>query len=405
MNQTDTGVLVSGAGVAGLALAYWLRRFGFRPTVVEHAPRLRTGGYGIDLRGAAVDVAERMGLLDTVRAARTRMRGIAYVDAAGATKVELSADVFAGAGRDRDVEIPRGDLLEILHRATADGTEYLFGDSVAALTEGADGVEVAFERGGTRRFGLVVGADGMHSRVRALAFGPETRYRHHLGYYISICTVPDRLGREHWTLLHNEPGRLVGTARAASGAPTHAVFGFASPELPGDRDPAVQRRALADAFAGVGWRAPELLAEMEHAPDFYFDSISQIRLDRWSRGRIALVGDAGYCASPLSGQGTSLALVGAYVLAGELAAAGGDHAAAFARYQERMAGFVARNQKVALSGAGTLAPRTRAALWLRDRTIRLLPHLPRLNGLASALDRASTAIELPDYAPTGRAVG
>src|ERR1700735_4410219 len=335
-------VLISGAGVAGLALAYWLRRLGFTPGVVERASAPRDGGQAVDLRGAAIEVARRTGILDAARAARTGTRGTSYVNSAGKRLASLNGAF--GVIDARDVEIVRGDLVSILYEAARNDVEYIFDDSISSLTAAEDRVTVTFERSAPRTFDLVVGADGLHSRVRGLAFGPEARFIGPLGLYLAVFTIPNDLKLDHWQLIYVTPGKSVTVTSARGNREARAIFFFASGPLDYDyRDPAQQQELLAAAFAGEGWEVPGLLTAMREAPDFYFDSVSQVRMGSWSAGRVALVGDAGYCPSPLSGQGSSLAMVGAYVLAGELRAAGGDHRHAFARYQQRMQDFVARN--------------------------------------------------------------
>jgi 2-polyprenyl-6-methoxyphenol hydroxylase-like FAD-dependent oxidoreductase len=396
----NRNILISGAGIAGSALAYWLRRHGFHPTVVERAPAPRDSGYKIDLRGAAVDVAERMGLLAEIRRAATDMRDASFVDGAGKRLATMDADLFGGrAGA--DVEIMRGDLARILRAPTRRDTEYIFGDAIAAIAQHDGGVRVTFERGAPRAFDLVIGADGLHSAVRALAFGEEARFVRHLGHHIAIFTVADDLGLDRAELLYATPGKTVNLYSARRGE-AQALFLFASPPLDDDRrDTRRQRQVLAEAFAGAGWEAPRLLDAMWAAPDFYFDAICQVRMDRWSSGRAVLVGDAGYSPSPASGQGTSLALVGAYVLAGELATAGGDHRAAFARYEAALRGFVAQNQRLAAGNLNGMVLRSRSQIWFQIRMVRLLPHLPgkeRIIGrVTQAIHEAAGAIALEDY--------
>lgn len=386
-------VLISGASVAGPALAYWLRRYGFNPTVIERAPALRGGGYAVDFRGPAhLGVLRRMGLLDEIRRQQTHMGEMSYVDAAGRVRARMPADIFSG-----EVEILRGDLSRILHEATRHDTEYVFGDSVTGLTEESDGVHVTFDRGAPRRFDLVVGADGAHSSTRRLAFGDTSAYAHHLGYYSAVCTTPNHLGLDHTGLLHSVPGRTAGVYSARDNREAKAVFFFASPPLPVDhRDTDRQRQILAEVFAGVGWEVPALVKATWDDPDFYFDAATQIRLDRWSAGRVVLLGDAGYAPGP-GGNGTGTAIVGAYLLAGELAAAGGDHRAAFRRYEERLRGYVAGNQKQAAGGTGFLVPETRTRIWLRDQMFRTLPYVPWRGVISKMATRTAAAITLPDY--------
>lgn len=390
-------VLISGAGPAGLTLAYWLSRHGFSPTVVERAPGPRDGGQAVDIRGAAIEVAERTGILGALRQARTRTRGMTYVGATG--KHLASMNAAFGVVDAADVEIVRGDLVGILYEAARSGTEYLFGDSVTGITQTPDAVEVTFERAAPRSFDLVIGADGLHSTVRAVAFGPESQFARHLGMYLSVFTVANDMGLAHWQLIHVSPGKSVTVTSARDNTEARAIFFFASPPLDyGHRDTGQQQELLERAFAGQAWQIPRLLAAMRDTPDFYFDSVSQVRMDNWSAGRVTLVGDAGYCPSPLSGQGTSLALVGAYVLADAVQAADGDHGAAFAAYQRRMRDFVARNQQIAIGNTKRFIPQTRRQIWLQNQALKALPYLPGkkliLNLATKGVREAADAIAL-----------
>ena len=251
----NRNILISGASVAGPALAYWLRRYGFNPTVVERAPARRDGGYKIDLRGAAVDVADRMGILAEVRRSSTDMRGASYVNGASKRVATMSAELFGGR-QDDDVEVMRGDLSRILHASTRD-TEYVFDDSITAIVQDGDGVRVSFERGRPRVFDLVVGADGLHSGVRALAFGEESRFLRHLGHYVSIFTIPNQLGLDRWELLYAAPGRTTNVYSTAQDRGAKALFMFASPPLRyHHHDTHRQKQLLTEAFAGGHGRSP-----------------------------------------------------------------------------------------------------------------------------------------------------
>ncbi|GII34409.1 FAD-dependent monooxygenase [Planotetraspora mira] len=396
-----TNVLISGASVAGPTLAFWLREHGFTPTVVERAPSLREGGYKIDIRGAALDVVGRMGLLEEVRRRSTDMQVARFVDVNGKQMATMSAQLFGGREGD-DVEVMRGDLAEILHEATKDDVEYIFGDSITALEERPDGVHVTFENGPARTFDLVVGADGLHSNVRALAFGEESRFIHDLGHHISIFTVPNHLGLDRTEMMHPAPGRSVGMYSTRQSTDAKAMFLFTSPADPYDRrDVTEQKKLLAKTFADQGWDVPRLLDSMWDSPDFYFDSMSQVRMDRWSSGRVVLVGDAAYGPSPASGQGTSLSLVGAYILAGSLAAAAGDHAAGFAAYENDMRPFVEENQKLAANNLKGMVLKSAGQIRFQMGMLRLMPHLPgkdrMIKRVTEPIRKAATAITIRDY--------
>ncbi|TQM84049.1 2-polyprenyl-6-methoxyphenol hydroxylase-like FAD-dependent oxidoreductase [Saccharothrix saharensis] len=392
-----TTVLISGASIAGPALAYWLSHHGFTPTVVERAPAPRPGGQAVDLRGTAREVAERMGVLDRVRAAHTGARGMAFVNAAGKRTATMASDAMGDSGGViAELEILRGDLVRILHEATAAGVEYLFDDTVTSLTQTPTGVGVTFERAAPRTFDLVVGADGLHSKVRSLAFGPESRFAHDLGADIAIFGTTQREDLDGWQLMHTVPGRTAGIYPLPDGE-AKAMFVFASPPAEHDRrDLAWQRDLVATAFADDGWEVPRLLADLREAPDFHFDRLCQIRMERWSAGRVALLGDAAFCASPMAGNGTSMALVGAYVLAGELATAP-DHATAFRRYEEEMREYVSRCQKFALGGVSSLTPKTRAFIRMRDLSLRVVPHIPGGARLFGDLQKLANTVSLKDY--------
>jgi 2-polyprenyl-6-methoxyphenol hydroxylase-like FAD-dependent oxidoreductase len=394
----NTDVLISGGGIAGSTLAYWLREHGFGVTVVERAPAPRPGGQTVDLRGAGRVVVERMGLLDQVRALSVDQRGLALVNSSGRMIARMPAELFGGEGIVSEIEVLRGDLGQVLYDATAADTEYLFDDTIRRLDEDETGITVGFEKSPPRRFGLVVGADGLHSTVRGLAFGPETEYVRPLGCYNAWFTVPDEFDLGGWLLMYNAPGGLVASIRPGR-VPGEAKAGlsFRSAPLDYDRSDAdEQRDILAARFAGAGWEVPRLLAGLRTAPDFFFDSIGQVCLGSWSSGRAALVGDAGYSPTPLTGLGTSLALVGAYVLAGELAAAGGDHRVAFGRYEEIMRPYVTSGQKLPPGGVRGFAPGSALTIALRAASMRSMGRWPMRKVLAAQFAKAAD-ITLPDY--------
>lgn len=348
-----THVLVSGAGVAGATAAHWLHRHGFAVTIVERAPAPRPGGQAVDVRGPACDVAARMGVLDDLRAARTAMRGVSFVDDGGAEVYSSTESSLTGGPTEGpDVEILRDDLTAILLATVPAGAEVVFGDRITALDQDEDGVDVRFARGAARRFDVVLGADGAHSGVRALAFGPDERFVHELDSHVAVFGAANEFGLDRWQTFRQTPGTLAGMYSARGNTQVRIMMGFERPGLDYDRrDVDAQKRLVADAFADAGWCVPRMVELMWAAPDFYFDSMCQVRMQDFSRGRVGLIGDAGYCASPLSGQGTSLAMVGAYLIAGELAADPADPARALAACTVRMRDWVLANQQLALVSA------------------------------------------------------
>jgi 2-polyprenyl-6-methoxyphenol hydroxylase-like FAD-dependent oxidoreductase len=340
-------VLVVGASIAGPALAHWLRRRGAEVTVVERAPELRPGGQAVDARGVAKEVIARMGLDAAVRAARTETAGAYTVDVDGNVLETFRAEDHGGDGYIADIEILRGDLSRVLYDDTRDGVEYVFGDRIAELTQDADGVDVVFVGGDRRRFDLVVGADGLHSALRAMVFGPRERFIRHLGLVLAFYSVPNEFGIDRWLIDYQESGRSAGLRPIGDPSRAMAMLSFPSADFDVDyRDVEAQKRLLRERMAGFGWLTPRILAHLDDTPDFYLDQVAQVVMDRWSSGRVGLLGDAAFSSSPMSGGGTGLALVGAYLLAGELAAAGWDPEVGFAGYEARMRSFVEANQEI-----------------------------------------------------------
>ncbi|ASF08693.2 FAD-dependent oxidoreductase [Nocardia brasiliensis] len=348
--------MVAGASIAGPAVAHWLRRRGADVTVVERAPELRPGGQAVDARGVTREVIRRMGLDAAVRAARTETAGAHTVDADGNVLETFRADDDGGDGYIAEIEILRGDLSQVLYDDTRDEVEYLFSDRIAELTQDADGVDVSFAGGDRRRFDLVVGADGLHSALRAMVFGPHEQFIRHLGHVLAFYSVPNEFGLDRWLLDYQEPGRSAMLRPIQDATRAMAMFSFAAVDFDVDhRDVAAQKRLLRERMTGLGWSTPRILAHLDDTPDFYLDQVAQVVMDRWSNGRVVLLGDAAFSSSPMSGQGTGLALIGAYVLAGELAAADWNPQLGFAAYEQRMRSFVEANQEI-----GRLHARTRA---------------------------------------------
>ncbi|MFF3021767.1 FAD-dependent monooxygenase [Gottfriedia sp. NPDC057948] len=392
-------VLISGASIAGPALAYWLHRYGFEVTVVERAPALRPGGYSVDIRGAAISVLERMGILDQVRSLDTHMTGVYFVNEQGKIKGKIS-EASIGNQQGMDIEIMRENLGNILFDLTKDKVTYIWGDSITAIHESISGVEVQYTNGKPDTFDLIIGADGIHSNVRTLKFGDEDQFKRTLGCYISIFEFENYLNLDHSQILYTVPGKTVGMYSANDKKEAKGMLVFQSEPLIYDRyNTEEQKILIKNAFEELkGWETPNLLKKLVNASDFYFDEICQIHMPNWSDGRIALVGDAAYCPSPLSGQGTSMALVGAFVLAGELKAANGDYNKSFISYEKEMRNFVEKNQKIGLLTAGGMIEKSNFKILLRNAMLRF-PIL--MNGMfkmiTKMIAKAANEIELKDY--------
>ncbi|MFK4099208.1 FAD-dependent monooxygenase [Streptomyces sp. NPDC019531] len=387
-------VLISGASVAGPALALNLLRYGAKVTVVEKAPELRGGGFAVDFRGHVHrKVLTEMGIWDEIHARQTHMGRQIVVDADGAPKVDLPSDMMSG-----DVEIFRGELAHIMYERTRDHVEYVFGDSIATLTDTAHGVDVTFDSGEPRRFDLVIGADGLHSNTRSLVFGDESRYLRFFDHYVAGFGVPNDLGLDRTGRVYSEPGRAIALGNY-DGDPDRAgaLLVFRSERLSYDRrDLGQQKRIVTERFAGMGWEGPNVLKALEAADDVYFDAIAQIHVDRLTKGRVALLGDSGYGAT-MGGMGTGVAIVGSYVLAGELALAGGDHRTAFAAYEARITDFAKGCQKTSGNAGPFFAPATERRIRSRDRMYRLLASRPLSAFFKRLTEKSATNIKLPEY--------
>lgn len=396
-------VLISGASVAGPVLAHWLHRYGFEPTLVERTPAGRhgLGGHAVDLFSSAAEVTRRMGCWDAIEAARTQLDAMT-IERFGKRPVEVDLSRMYAGISSQHVEILRGELTRILYGATRDTAEYMFGDSIASLHDDGTGVDVVFDSGTERRFDLVIGADGLHSNVRRLAFGPEEPLHRPLGGYLAVFSMPDVFGLGSHTLSHFSVDKLVGIYGVHQTGQVRAGFLFRAPELQYDyHDKDEQKALLAKEFRDYGWKVPQLLEHLEQAEDFYFDSIAQITLDTWHRGRIGLVGDAGYCPGPAVGGGTSLAVVAAYVLAGELAAARSDLPSGLRNYERIIRPVVELSRRFAPKVMRTIIPASPLALRLIPGAAAALPKLPtavqRFIWSQNAVGKALSSVPLPDY--------
>ena len=392
-------VLILGAGVAGPTLAYWLLQYGFTPTIVESAPRLRTGGYLIDFWGAGFDIAERMGILPEVRRKGYRLRELKVVDAHGKRLAGFPVDVFFRATRDRYVSLPRTDLADAIFARVDGRVETIFGDTVESLVQNERSVEVILKSGLVREFDLVVGADGLHSRIRELVFGPEREFEKYLGFKVAAFIADGYKPRDELAyIMFTQVGQQVGRFTLRDDRSMfHFTFADESLDIPPKL--ADQKEVLRKRFGNSGWECPQILAALDRSSDLYFDRVSQIRMKGpgglWSRNRVTLVGDAAFCVSLLAGQGCALAMIASYVLAGELKRCGGDYAQAFKRYQDLFGPFVFKKQNSALRLASSFAPKSKFGLFLRNQIFNLM-RIPGVVDLALGNGLADR-IELPDY--------
>ncbi|MDT7730031.1 MAG: hypothetical protein QOK45_284 [Mycobacterium sp.] len=390
-------VLISGASIAGPVLAYWLSRSGFDVTVVERAPKMRkTGGHAIDLFRPAMDISERMGVLPCIEAHATGTTVLTVNRPWSSRPARIDYLKLEKVMSDRHVEIMRDDLSEIYYDASRNDAEYLFGDEITSISDDGD---VTFERGAGRRFDVVVGADGLHSGVRRLVFGHAVPERF-LGGYLAVVSVPKSLAREKEMNGYFRPDRVAMIYTADHLDDARAVFIF-RPEQPLDydhRDVGRQHAQLRAAFSGIGTEVDRWLEEVDRTPTFYFDAITQLEMPTWSRGRVTLVGDAGYCPGPAVGGSTSLAVYGAYVLATELTRAGGDHVAAFAAYERTMMPSVLGSRSMARVNAKAIVPGSRWGVRALIGVARLISALPL--GLTQSIARLNRrGIRLYDTMP------
>lgn len=393
-----TTVLISGAGIAGPTLAYWLSHYGFETTIVEKAPRLRMGGYVIDFWGAGFDIADRMGILPEILQQGYEVQEVRAVDRSGRKVASFSAKAFFRATKGRYTTVSRADLAATIFGKIDGKIEAIFGDSISRIEQNDQTVRVAFEHGPERDFDLVIGADGLHSVVRKLVFGSQDQFEKYLGYKVAEFEVEGYRPRDELVyLLHTELHQQVGRF-AMRGDRTMFLFTFADDNAR-TGDTQAQKAILRKRFANSGWECPQILQALDATSELYFDRVSQIRMDArpglWTQGRVTLLGDAASCVSLLAGQGSALAMVAAYILAGELHRSNGDYAQAFARYQRLFAPFVQQKQKAALRFAGFFAPKSKTSLFIRNQVMNLL----RIPWVADFVVSAEITdkLELPQY--------
>jgi 2-polyprenyl-6-methoxyphenol hydroxylase-like FAD-dependent oxidoreductase len=390
-------ILISGAGIAGPCLAYWLNHYGFEPVLIEHAPALRTGGYIIDFWGLGFEVAEKMRLVPTLKRDGYTIEEVRFVDANGKKAGGFGLDAIQRVMGDRYVSVLRGDLSKLIYDALDGKVRTIFGDSVTALRQDEGGVTVDFQNSPTERFDLVIGAGGLHSPVRRLVFGPEEQFEKYLGYYASSFSVvgyPSRDPRAYVSF--TAPGRQISRYTLRD---DRTVFFFACAQDTKLRldphDTRAQKDFLRKIYGKDGWECPSILSALEGADDFYFDAVSQIQMNTWFNGRIALLGDACFAPSLLAGQGSALAMMAAYILAGELKNAGGEYRAAFQSYQNMLSDVMMKKQRAARNFAGSFVPRTDCGIFVRNHITKLMTHPSIVKLFMGKL--LNDPLQLPDY--------
>jgi 2-polyprenyl-6-methoxyphenol hydroxylase-like FAD-dependent oxidoreductase len=365
--RRQLNVLVSGASFAGLATAFWMNRLGYTVTVVEIGKGLKMGGSPVDIKEGTVDIVKRMGLLERIQASSLKAKGIAFLDIEGVRIAKMPAQTGDAPDSNPEYEIERDTLLHMMFEEVKGDVEFLFDDSIAGLDESEDEIAVTFKSGPQRSFSLLFGCEGNHSSVRRMCFGEESAYSYFLQNYFSITIVDKLLIEENTAQMYNVPGKVV--MLNAYNNKTDIIFCFYSEnEISYSyRDQDEQREIILQRFSGEGWRTRELLEELSRCKDFYFDKMCQIRMPSWTKGRVALVGDAGYCASPAAGMGGSLAIVGATALADAFQKHPGNFEAAFQEYNDSLRPFVEDVQAQAVNfGLDIFVPRSEEALQRRN---------------------------------------
>ncbi|MDF1796162.1 MAG: tetracycline destructase [Coxiellaceae bacterium] len=383
----DSKILIVGAGIAGPTVCYWLKKYGFNPTLIERSRQLRTGGYDIDIRGIALDIVKKMGIYDSIRAKCTSLLSTRYVDADGQTLSEEYDEKVHFSDSD-DVELLRGDLVNLLLQAIPDVPCY-FDKEIMSLTQKDQFVEVTFKSGHIEQYDLVIAADGLHSSTRKLTFSNKEYQFFNLGYYFSIFSIPNYLKLHRTKVTFTKDQKIISVDSDKDPDTAFVSFGIRANKVLTDiTDEKEQKECVKDWGYDLGWESNKILEFMSNSEDFYFDIMAQIKMDSWAKGRVALLGDAAYCASPFSGQGINLALVGAYILAGELKSAGGDYSVAFKRYNELMHPFVDEVQDLAIWMGECFLP---------DDEVSKETLEQRSSEIIEKIKVAANTISLPDY--------
>ncbi|AYD47536.1 FAD-dependent monooxygenase [Arachidicoccus soli] len=378
--MTNKNILISGAGIAGTALAYWLKKFGFNPTIVEVSPKLREGGYGIDFWGAGFDVAEKMNIVPDLEKADLGIAELLFVDENNKRKSGLNYKQIKKLMKGRAFTLLRSDLAKTIYNHLDNDIEIIFGDTITQILQGEEDVSVTFKTGKMRNFDLVVGADGLHSNVRNLIFGEEEQFEKYYGYYTSSFTFKNTEDAGKTFFTYNVPNKQAAVYTAGENKSAFFIFASSQKLSYKHHDIEAQKQILRNEFGDIGWECADLLNKMETSFDFYFDTVSQIKMEQWSKGRVTLVGDACDCPSLLSGQGSTLAMVAAYILAGELKDAKGDYKTAYTQYQNIFKPFIDNKQRIAQNFSKSLVPKSKFGIWMRNMFMNLmfLPFISKL---------------------------
>lgn len=393
-------ILISGASIAGPALAFWLQRYGFTVTIVELSPLIRTGGYKIDTRGKCIEVLKAMGLYEQVQKYNVHTETAVFMDDEGKTISEIPAAELGMREQD-DVELLRGDLSQILYNATKDKCEYIFGDSIKSVNQLEHEIEITFVKGPSRTFALLIGADGIHSNVRSLVFGNEQQFLYDLGhYYYGIYSVKNYLNLANKEVFYSKDNRQINLSSTNINDDFKVIHLFQDSHFKFNyRNIEQQKALLKEHYQKEQWETPTLLNAMEHADDFYFDAAQQVRMTTWSKGRVSLIGDAAYSPALTSGQGSSIAIVGAYILAGELFAANGNYKTAFVSYEQQMRHYVTLNQALGVTVMDFILPsaKSRVSRWMNKLKSLFLPQNYTIKKLRKQFHKAANGIRLKQY--------
>jgi 2-polyprenyl-6-methoxyphenol hydroxylase-like FAD-dependent oxidoreductase len=396
-NHNVKKILVSGASVAGPTLAYWLHQHGFDVTVVERSAELRLGGQNVDVKGPALEVIRKMGLEQKIIAANTTEIGLRFVNVKNETVAEFGKESVLSMTQ--ELEILRGDLVNILYQHTKDDVKYIFGDYITGLTENTNNIAVGFASGATVEFDLVISAEGIGSSTRKLLFSDFVTFKY-LGLYTAYLTIEKTGTDSRWARWCNTPGGIVFVLRPDSYGTTRASITFASPEMGYEKLPLEEQKSiLVQKIKSVGWEAERLVRGIEGSTDLYFERVSQVKSSRWSIGRCCLTGDAAWCVTPIAGKGIDLSMTGAYILAAELFKAA-RYQDALMNYERTMRDYVADAQKLPPGVPGIVYPTSKAGVFILNSMFSFFASKP-IQSLVNLLTKKNTAkkagIELPEY--------